>query len=210
MRKLRAATRLGLCVATALLVPALLGCTADDQGGSGGSVQQRLQRIADEAWGQLSARYPDAARPDAEFVRIVTDEEWAPAIAGCMNELGFPDVEAMDDGSVVSGEVSASQRQAYDFASYECNVRYPVDPKFSEPLTNEQIDNLYAYYKDTLAPCLEDQGYQISPAPSLQTFRQTYNSGPWLPYAEVVASVTPDELQDLYDVCPDVPSNFWD
>lgn len=210
MRNLRSAMRRGVCVAAVLLMPAVVGCSAI--GGPVGdvSVEQRLQTVADQEWTALSAQYPSAVRPDSTLVEIVDPDDWAPVIAGCMNDLGFPNVTAGDDGSLQSGDFVTSQAEAYDLALFECNVMYPVDPKYSEPLTSEQVDALYAYYKDTLAPCLEDQGYHISPAPSLQTFQQTYDSGPWLPYAEIVASVSPDELNELYDVCPDVPANFWD
>jgi hypothetical protein len=204
----RANTRIGSWLAVAGLVVVLSACSAADKPHSE-TLSQKLAHAADQAWTELSAKYPDAKRPAAKLVKLTSPDSWPDAMVGCMHDAGFADVTVGDDQSIQSGSIPTAQSQDYDVAMYACGVMFPLDPKYSEPLTNRQVDLLYRYYKDSLAPCLEKQGYTISAAPSLQVFEQSYQSGPWLPYAQVADSVTPEQLTALKKICPELPPDLW-
>ena len=202
-------TALGVALAL-VLAATLANCASIEKPSDNPNTEHRLQAIADDAWAALGARYPDATRPDTTSIRIVSPDDWAGAITGCMNDGGFPEVAARHDGGVDAGAVNAEQQEAYDLTYFACTAQYPVDPKYSEPLTDAQVERLYRYYKDDLAPCLEDQGFTISAAPSEQLFFETYESEPWIPYGEIIMLVSPEQLQNLQKSCPEEPADLWD
>ncbi len=204
----RAKVGLGSWLAAAGLVACLNACSATPTPHAE-SLSQKLAHAADEAWKEVIAKYPDAKRPAPKFVKLTTPDSWADATVGCMHDAGFTDVTVGDDESIQSGSIPTAQSKNYDVALYACGVMFPLDPKYSEPLTNRQVDLVYKYYKNSLAPCLVKQGYPISAPPSLQVFEQSYESGPWLPYAEVVNNVTPAQLTALKKVCPELPPGLW-
>ncbi|MGJ8720613.1 MAG: hypothetical protein ACSHW9_02095 [Salinibacterium amurskyense] len=79
--------------------------------------QEQLQEKADELWNAVERQFPDAVKPEAEFVEWST----APARGGseqlrdCLNETS-------------AAEFSAEEREV---AHYVCFVQYPVKPEYS-------------------------------------------------------------------------------
>jgi hypothetical protein len=203
--------RLALAV---LAVALLAGCsTPAPTDPADRTIEQRMRAIADQAWDDLLSQHPDAERPEYRVERMITMDEWGAVIAACMNDLGFTSVKDSGDGGILSGDMHTSQAEAYDIGMYDCQARYPLDPKYSEPLTDDQLSLIYDYNVDELTPCAEALGYEIGPAPSRQQFIETYDTEPWLPLGDIIQSIaaTGDggDIQKLLEACPDVPPNLY-
>lgn len=162
----------------------------------------------DEAWAMVHDQFPDAIRPDVAVVRTVLPNEWNSAVADCLADQGFI-VKVTPDGGVESGEIKPSQQEPYAVAFYTCQASYPLDPIYLVPLNDEQLAFLYAYDRDTLAKCLENEGYQVPARPSEQEFVQNYEqTGGWAIYS----MVTPGSADDWYAInkkCPQFPEGLY-
>ncbi|MGV8852453.1 MAG: hypothetical protein ACOH1M_07800 [Rhodoglobus sp.] len=107
-------------LATALV--ALSGCTAPTSAPEPSSSptdqfawqQELLQEQADEVWDRIERQFPDAERPEAEFVEWIT----APASGGS---------EKLRD---CLNETSQSPPEESEVAHYVCFVQYPVRPEY--------------------------------------------------------------------------------
>ena len=187
------------------------GHTSTSMPSASATPQTREQQL-DDLWKYYTASYPDAIRPDVTFIRYVQQNEWATIQADCMNAMGFLNVSETPDGGLASGTVPEAQAEAYQVASYVCDAEYPLDPKYSIPLTDDRIGVLYDYYVDELTPCLEKEGYSVTPAPSESTFISSYRSGGWTPYADINTSFagTQEEWYRINKVCPQWPADFYE
>lgn len=198
----------------ALALVLLAGCTtpvADEP--VTGTMEQRMKLIADQAWDDVLSMHPDAERPEYRVERMITMDEWGAVIAGCMNDLGFTSVKDSGDGGILSGDMNPAQSESYDVGMYDCQARYPLDPKYSEPLTDDQLSLIYDYNVNELTPCAEALGYEIGPAPSRQQFIESYETDPWIPLADIIQNIaaTGDggDIEKLLEACPDVPPNLY-
>lgn len=170
--------------------------------------QELLQAYLDSEWANVLARFPDAARPDVDIVRIIDSSEWATTVADCLSEDGF-DATATVDGSISYFGVP-SQGDSYAVAFYTCEARYPVDPKYNAPLNESQLNFLYDYFLNDLKPCLEGEGYEVPSAPSRQTFLESYaEDDGWSLYKNVAGRVGPGELAELNKKCPQLPEGLY-
>ena len=166
------------------------------------------QSPEDYAWSRVTNQYPDAQRPEVDVVRVVTPSEWAPAVVACLAEDGF-EAEALADGGIRS-EVTGEQGEAYAIAYYTCTIRYPIDPKYLQPLNDDQLAVLYAYTRDVLAPCLESFGLVVPDAPTLEVFVENKGVAAWNVYADVPTKVTSDEMwQEISAKCPQYPPDLF-
>ncbi|WP_439564168.1 hypothetical protein [Microcella sp.] len=172
-----------------------------------------MQETLDQAWREVVAVDPGAVRPDVELIRLVSLDEWAPTTASCLADEGFKDVTIDASGQgVLVGDLAEAQRSAYQLALYVCAARYPLDPKYNEPLDEAQMKKLYEYYVNELSTCLRELGYEPSPAPSLQGFIDSYASDPWLPWVEaslLAAPSGPNATAELETRCPQLPPDLW-
>jgi hypothetical protein len=204
----------GLGAAATLLLTlgiALTACTGPSQVDSTEPTPEIGAEASDQAWGLVASKHPGAERPDVEVIRVAQMDERPQLLATCMNEAGFPDVTVSADGGVMSGEVSAEQSEAYDVAFYVCQTQYPLDPKYNEPLTDDQLSLLYEYYTGELSECLHGLGYTFSDPPSKQSFIDSYTTAPWGPWYESVQQVTSDaEYDTLVRTCPQLPTNLYE
>jgi hypothetical protein len=169
-----------------------------------------VQSALDFQWEQVVLELPNAVRPEIEMVRFVEDDEWAPVMEGCMHDLGWPDVVAAPDGGLESGEMQSSQAGAHALAMYTCTAKYPLDPKYSVPLTDEELSDLYDYLADELQPCLEGEGYATPPAPSREKFIETSGEagGGWNLYENVAGNM--DEWYAINEKCPQQPEDMYE
>jgi len=162
----------------------------------------------DEEWEQVIARFPDAVRPDVELVEFVDMDQWPISQAECSTEMGFP-ATVVDGG--VRRQVLENQEEAAAIAGYVCHVMYQLDPRFTVPLDDEQLETLYAYFVGELSECLESEGYSLGDAPSLSTFSDTYyTEQSWSPYADIIKAGAPDDFSDLEKACPQIPDGLHD
>jgi hypothetical protein len=157
-------------------------------------------------WENLHREFPEVIRPEVEIVRRVERPDWGATIAECLNESGFPDVSADEDGGL-SYETLISQAEQFALAKYICVAQYPLEKKYTTPLDDEQLGGLYDYLTLVQAPCLETLGYEIVAPPSKQRFVETYATAPdWLPYSQIPIDVLmSDELANIQDACPESP-----
>jgi len=186
----------------------LTGCTAAQPSAnpSAGSAAAQLDLDVQAEWQNVHGQFPDAIQPDVKIVRRVDRDDWATTIAQCLNESGFPDVTADADGGLTY-ETPTSQMEPFALAKYICVAQYPLEKKFTAPLTNKQLGGLYDYMTLVQAPCLEAQGFDIPAPPSRQRFIETYATAPeWLPYANLPRDVLMgDQLAKLQALCPEDP-----
>ncbi|ROQ18185.1 MULTISPECIES: hypothetical protein [unclassified Curtobacterium] len=164
-----------------------------------------LDASADNSWKVLLKQYPNAQKPAVALVRTVSRQEWATAQAECMAEKGFPQVSAKPDGSIALGSLPNTQAQARAVALYECQVEYPLEPKYLADFNDSQLKYLYAYYTGDLAKCLEEHGVQVPEAPSEQTFLD--KRGAWSPYEKV--DVSESRYYELVKACPEIPTAVY-
>jgi hypothetical protein len=213
-------SRLGLAVLASMSVVVLAGCTVANDGSkatptisspapvpSGGlSIQQSL----DEYWKTIVTQFPKATRPTVAFVKTIDPSEWAETQLTCLHTEGFPDVALLpDDG--IQPNIQADQTEAYLLARYACTAKYPIDPKYSVPLSTKQIGAVYEYDVKTLIPCLEKQGHPVPDPPSKATFIDTFATNLWSPYALVFANsnLPQSEYDRVAGLCPQWPSNLY-
>ncbi len=71
---------------------------------------------------------------------------------------------------------------------------------------------LYDHYRDTLRPCLVDQGYELPPAPGFDEFLDRLEYAPWDPFSEATADIEAGttEYARLEYACPRYPDTWWD
>lgn len=207
-------TSLGVLV---LAIAIVAGCTADapgSQSSATGAGESDLPQEPDwmVLYEQELAAFEGLLREqglevptDAEFVRFIEPDEYGRVHAECMREQGF-DAEETFDGGVSYDAVPPDQAGAQQQALYRCQVQYPVHPRFTQPLTEDQIRLVYDHFVGFLVDCLTDEGYEVPAAPSWETFLADYHSqgGAWHPY-DAVEPTSDAEWQEINEKCPQNP-----
>lgn len=191
--------------ALAVLALVLAGCTAQPEAEPAGD--PLLAQALEQNWRDFSGRYPSVERPEVEVVAVMDLEEYQPQLVACVREEGFPEATIDPMGGI---GYEGSQLDAYELAMYICRARYPLDPKYYEPLNDEQLGKLYDYYVTELVPCLEGEGYSTPPAPSRQSFVDNHLTEPWIVYDDVPDSLSESAWYRLNEVCPQVTYTLWD
>jgi hypothetical protein len=126
--------------------------------------------------------------PDAAFKRFVKPDEAAGAMIDCLLERGI-NVSGGPDGEIRFAEYPAEQSPAVLAAQFNCQVEFPLDPKYTAKLTRVQIESFYRYYVDQLVPCLAAEGFQTDArtVPTLPTFVESFGTAnAWSPYRVVI------------------------
>lgn len=192
------------------------GCAATPPAAPDASSPPRTGDVIDQVdayWDYVSSRVPTAERPDVDRVRFVDPIEWPTVQAECMHAAGFPDTAVSPDGGLSPGALAPGQEDAYLLARYVCVAQHPIDPKYSVPLTEQQIQAVYRYYVDDLIPCLEREGYTVPAPPSVEVFIETFGTSQWMPYAKVFGTDPSIPISEYYRVsaaCPQWPSDLYD
>jgi hypothetical protein len=157
---------------------------------------------------ELAARFMlDDPPQDAQFERYISPEEYAAVMVPCLTEQGIP-AHPLPDGGVGYGDWPEEQWLLQAEAAYRCNVRFPIDPMFEEPLNENQLRRLYSYLVDELTPCLEDEGYATTTPPTVDVFIGSYPTGhAWSPLpANDPGLHDEEEWYRLNVACPQSPS----
>lgn len=170
--------------------------------------EDELMQLREEFLIQLAERRNIANPPEIELIRWISLSEFGPTMVDCLVEQGYdvkltPDQDGIDY-TAVPQNVGASLM----LADYICNAQYSVDPRYSAPLTDSQLQLLYYYYVVDLIPCLEAEGYDFNEPPSYAVFAEEY-SGPagWAPYNEVnVGALSIESFAELEATCPQQPA----
>lgn len=121
--------------------------------------------------------------------------EYLRLVAACVREQGF-DAEVTDDGFGIRYRFgSAANEEAGEAVVRVCEDQY------EEYYVERRLTREEEYYKNlAVADCLRSEGYSIPPAPSLETWLDSYAEGPWIPYDYVFA--TGEEWARLNRLCP--------
>lgn len=115
----------------------------------------------------------------------------------CMRDQGFP-VEADGATGILFGNIPDEQNQAAQVAFARCAAGLSV-PEYGMPAATQVVD-IYEFWVEVLAPCLESEGYQVPDPPSLTTFVESYPAVEWMPW-RAVTNPTPE----LEKRCPQNP-----
>lgn len=167
-----------------------------------------VQQAIDKEWEKFSSDHPDQDRPQVAIVRTIALDEWVDVLPPCMAEQGFK-VAVGDDGGIDSGNLPPEQAGSYALAMYVCDAKYPLDAKYSAPLTESQIRYIFDYYAGDLTRCLTEQGYKVAQAPSWQSFYDSYGSGNfWTPY-QGLGPLPPSDFAKLNKACPQNPDGIY-
>ncbi|MGO0578202.1 hypothetical protein [Ornithinimicrobium panacihumi] len=143
--------------------------------------------------------------PQVGVVREITPAESQEVWSSCLADAGW--VEGGDGEGI---DIPPGQEEAFNLAYYVCHQQYPVQEKFTQPLTAAQLGILYDWWTEHTVPCFEERGWDVGEVPS----RETFLANPvWLPAEQVVeqaeadvqAGLIPDIDEALYGVCPGPP-----
>ncbi len=157
-----------------------------------------LERIrigaANERWAQLKLAWPEAERPDYEFVGYLEPDDLYEAIHRCLLAAGVRSEFSHSGG--IRWEI-ASQEDA--IAIYVCSTRYEREPVTR--LTADQVGYLYDYMVQFQMPCLEGLGIAVPTPPSRERFVEEWPSPGW--DAEAALAVTSQGFAEhVREACP--------
>jgi len=148
----------------------------------------------------------DRPSPEATFVADSLEqakregEAWFRRYAQCLIDGNWPVTSnAAGDGFTV-GSIPVEQREAFWEADADCQRQAGPRP-VAPPPSEEEIAQIYEQLLE-VADCLRKEGYDIAPAPSLEAFVDSYETGPWHPYLSLPDDLSASEWDRLERVCP--------
>lgn len=130
----------------------------------------------------------------------VTGETWMAQMVGCLRQAGWDVVLAPAGDSYQLPNLSGEQRPAFIEADAACQEQVGPPPA-PEELSEAEIREHYRFLLDA-RQCLVDLGYSISDPPSEDAFVESWTTGPWSPFNEVVEVVSPEEWARINEECP--------
>lgn len=202
-------------VLTGLLVWALVGCAQAETLPPPPSVapltSDQAEQIASQELEQFAERsrqtFPGISLPDVDRVRFVSSEEYAAVVSQCLIDQGYG-AHPNDTGGIKFDLVPEEQVEAQEVAFYVCQAKYPLDPKYVQPINDERLTWLRDYFEQVLVPCYAEHDVTTSPVPSAQTFIESWGTqNQWVPLRGV--SIEPAQQEALEEDCPTVPDEFW-
>lgn len=142
----------------------------------------------------------------ADFVRFIHPDEWTVVRSQCITDHGWP-VTTTPDGGIEFPDIAEDQQPEMQAAVELCEQMFPVDPRYRQPLTVEQLTFLYNWFLTESIPCLKEQGYSDFDPPSLGVFIDTYDTEGWSPYRDLNTDQLPSmgSWYALQETCPQGP-----
>lgn len=123
----------------------------------------------------------------------------------CMIDAGWP-VTTTPDGGIEFPDRPEDQNPVLEADWELCREKFPVDPKYRQPLTVDQLTFLYNWFVNESIPCLEGEGYTDFDPPSLDVFIDTYDTEGWSPYRDLNTDQLPmGGWYSLTETCPQNP-----
>ena len=166
-----------------------------------------FQLRVDTVWAETGLAHDK--RPEVPLGQPFEQYEIGGIFAGCMADRGWPDyfVEENAWGYQSLSEAS-SDEERLDW--YECFAAHPMTNARGLKSV-AQADFVYDYFQEQLIPCLGENGFLISHAPSRSQFRAGLDSGGdpfspivWNPYYFVPGYSGPVPLP-VTEQCPPEP-----
>lgn len=147
---------------------------------------------------QVAKQFALTKLPRVTAVRTVSQDELSGVMNQCIVGKGFPGM---------TGDVPADQTTSWHLAIYECAAMYPINPRYQQPFSKQQLDVLYTYYEGTLVPCLLSRGLSPAHPPSHATFISAVGtSAMYSPYNSVLgelARMSEEKRNALEKACPE-------
>jgi len=165
----------------------------------------RSEGLATEAVG-----YGLTDAPQVALIRWTSHADWGQMMAQCLQDAGF-NVQGAGSTILFPDGVGPAQQSALNLASYVCDSKYSMHPKYTQPFTADQFGVWYDYDVEWLVPCLATLGVTVSTAPTRETFiaQGLQNGSPdWDPFGEAGAEFSASWQKDLLlnQTCPAYPS----
>ena len=181
---MRWASRAGAVGIVALTFLVLCGCTPQPRPEPLTPAQiDAFEREIDElTW--RSTGLDDDLRPTGDRAAYVTINEFDKLMPGCM-------ADATTDPRLES------------LRYYLCQRRYPLTPTAQGFFSSAELEAIYEYYQDTLVPCLEIRGVNLSSAPSRWDTGGEPGYLPWNPYLTLQQDGI--DYGHVEDDCPALP-----
>jgi hypothetical protein len=168
----------------------------------------RDERLARHVESMRAEGFEGPLPTDAEFVRFISPDEWTRVHAQCLREEGV-DAEQTPGGGIAYGDgliEGTDARQAHLAAAYRCEVRYPIHPRYFEPMTPDQIRVIYDHVVATVVPYVRSRGYDVPDAPDWLTYLGWFGTThEWHPYNLLAEEVDGDALRAMQVECPRHP-----
>lgn len=208
--------RIALAASVAAIVSiTVVGCSAPDPAATQQLERTLLERdrIAVAAHEASTVRVATFLRdkwgpvplPESGIDRWVAANDWAPTMARCLADAGYPGVQSADDGERLDFSalrvVEPRELFELDVATFDCQSRYPVRAWFESALRDVEAPWAHDYTLDVLVPCLLAAGYEVPPVPDAEQFRLTWRAeGQYDPYALISGAST--TLTRASSTCP--------
>lgn len=143
--------------------------------------------------------------PSVTPIRAVTRDEIDQVKADCLTEQGFP-AEVEDSGGI-SYEVPSGQQGSARIASYTCSGQYPLRERYSQTLSEEQLQVYYDWIVEETIPCMQDLGYPTPEPPTLETFMAEYakSNALFFPDGDLDPGSIADDMHTVLEHCEVMP-----
>ncbi len=188
-----------------LILLLLAGCSAQPPTPTADDFDLIVQQRLDSVW--LQSGLDATLRPAVTAGEPLTQLDAASSFAGCMVDRGWPDYFVEKNGFGYRAiQLAVTDAEKLDW--YECFAAYPVDSQYTLR-SQAQFDLVYDYYQDTLIPCLAENGFAVTDAPTREEFVTTWVGWTdplfpfvWNPYHEF-PTITPPSA--VAEICPPTP-----
>lgn len=145
---------------------------------------------------------PDRSPLDAtgEVIEKIDHEDGLAARGRCLEDRGWS-ITYEPGGGISMVSPPPEQEQAFNRDQYYCDAAYPFAQQDQSP--EERQVAWYEYLNETYVPCVEELGFDVSPAPTLETFlAQGIES--WVPNYEVGAQARAmgKAIAEVDEQCP--------
>lgn len=158
-----------------------------------------FQDTLDPFWRSLNL---EGEPPEVLPVRTVTVDEANEAYVECMAEQGFP--SHVDQHGQEGIEFSMDQFEAMKLAQYVCYARYPLQDRYYEPYSVDQLRAIYDWNRTEVTQCLRDRGLEASTPPSFEAFAERY-ALTGREYWTATEGVDPTSLMSMGELCAETP-----
>lgn len=115
------------------------------------------------------------------------------ARADCLNDRGWG--VKVNERAEIEATYTSNRQAEYENDNKACLLELGIDPDAPTPAT--VVEDAYKLYLEG-AKCLTSAGWAVTEPPSLQTFKDTYETSPWYPWSEVPEQ----EMAEALSQCP--------
>ena len=196
-----------LLICAALLLGGCASPTTPTQG-QRADVAHFVQARLDDAW-RGDGRHD---RPSTVAPRFLLPNGWGFAMKECMVEAGFTAFDYDRSGGFTNGLERTSSMGEEGLAWYYCGARFPTYDTVFSVLDEPQLDQLYAYYRERLIPCLALKGSAVIKVPTREQFGEggAGQPGSWNPYLTAELPPTAVVASAVLESCPPYPEGWSD